>query len=196
MKNIIKIIGVALLVTAFTQKAKAQVKFSAGLELGLGLETGYGLMYGASVGGEYGIGSDDNMGITAQLGYIFAPVDIDFYDKVSSSFIPLQFGYKYYFDSSTSGAYVHGQLGIHIYRFSYEYEYETFDYVYNPTTFTYDIQTETVKEEFSNSDSNLSYAVGGGYILNENIDLGLRYNIVSATGGSFNYLGVRAAYNF
>lgn len=192
MKNIVKIIGAALLIVAFTQSSKAQVKFSAGLELGLGLETGYGLMYGATVGGEYAIGTDDNMGITAQLGYIFAPVDISFYDKVSSSFIPLQFGYKYYFDSNTNGAYVHGQLGIHIYRFSYDYEYETYDF--DPVTYQTTTKTET--RSFSNSDSNLSYAVGGGYMLNENIDLGLRFNIVSATGGSFNYLGVRAAYNF
>ncbi|MGB0883043.1 MAG: outer membrane beta-barrel protein, partial [Vicingaceae bacterium] len=187
-----KIVSVALLMAAFTQTSKAQFKFSAGLELGFALESNYGLMYGASLGGEMPIG-DGNMGITAQAGYILAPIDLgNTFENISSSFIPMQLGYKYYFDSNESGPYVHGQLGFHLYKLSYEYEYETFDF--DPVTFQFVTKTET--RSFSDSSTNLSYAVGGGYLINENIDLSLRYNIVAASGGSFNYLGVRAAYNF
>ena len=193
MKKIIKIIGVALLMTAFTQNSTAQFKFNAGLEVGLALEDSYGMMYGASIGGEYGIG-DDNMGITAQVGYVLAPVDLpsDF-TNVSSSFLPIQLGYKYYFDTNEGGAYLHGQLGVHMFMTSYDFEYETFDR-FDPVTF--EIIYKTEKESYSDSSTNLSYALGGGYLINENIDLGLRYNIVTATGGNFSYLGVRAAYNF
>ena len=175
-----------MLVLTFAQNTNAQFKASAGLELGYALESGYGLMYGLSVGGEYGI--QDNMGITAQVGYIINTVDISGLDKASSSFIPMQLGYKYYFDSNESGAYLHGQLGMHMYRLSYEFQ--TFDF--DPLTFQLIPKTEKV----SNSDSYLSYAIGSGYLINENIDLGLRYNIVSSKGGSFNYLALRAAYNF
>lgn len=186
MKNLIKITGALLLVITFAQKSNAQFKVSAGLELGFALEDGYGLMYGLSVGGEYGL--QDNMGITAQVGYIMNTLDLGGFKDASSSFIPMQLGYKYYFDSNESGAYVHGQIGVHMYSLSYEYE--TFDF--DPVTFQLIPKTEKV----SNSDTYLSYAVGGGYLINEHIDLGARFNIISATGGSFNYIALRAAYNF
>jgi hypothetical protein len=186
MKNLIKITGAFLLLITFAQKSNAQFKVSAGLDVGFALEKGYGLMYGVSVGGEYEL--QDNMGITAQVGYIMNTLDLGGFNNASSSFIPFQLGYKYYFESNESGAYALGQIGMHVYNLSYEYE--TFDF--DPITFQFVPRTEKV----SNSDTYLSYAVGGGYLINENIDLGLRFNIISATGGSFNYLALRAAYNF
>ena len=185
MKKTLRFIAAIVLLTAFTTNTNAQFKFSAGLETGFALESGYGLMYGASIGGELGIG-DDNMGITAQVGYILNSVEGS---GASSSMLPMQLGYKFYFNDNESGPYVHGQLGIHIFKFSYEFE--SFSYpngFFSPPVIT----TETV----SISESCLSYAFGGGYLINEHIDLGLRFNILSATGGSFNYIGIRAAYQF
>ena len=46
------------------------------------------------------------------------------------------------------------------------------------------------------SDTNLSFAPGLGVIVGENIDLGLRYQIISGEGGSSSYIGIRAAYMF
>ena len=186
MKKLLKFGATLLLITAFSNTSKAQFKASAGLELGFALEDGFGLMYGASVGGEYGIG--DNMGVTAQFGFILNSVSSDFFDNASSSFIPMQLGYKYYFDSNESGPYAHAQLGMHMYRFSYEFESFTVD----PITF----QFTPVTEEISISEMYLSYAIGGGFLVNEHIDLGLRFNIISADGGSFSYIGTRVAYNF
>lgn len=190
MKKMVKMAGALLLVIAFAQNSNAQFKASAGLELGFALEDGYGLMYGASVGGEYLMG--DNGGITAQVGYILNSVDISGFDSYSSAFLPMQLGYKYYFDSNESGIYLHGQIGIHMMMVSYEYTYENYDY--DASTGQLIITEEKISE--SNSESYLSYAVGGGFLVNEHIDLGLRFNIVSATGGSFNYIGARAAYVF
>lgn len=186
MKNLFKFLGAFILVTALTFNSNAQFRASGGLELGFALEDDFGLMYGASFGGEYGLA--DNMGITGQVGYIMNTINSDFFENASSSFIPMQLGYRYYFDSSENGPYVHGQIGVHIYKLSYEYEAITgFDSNFNPTYET---------QEISASETYLSYAAGGGVIVNEKIDIGLRFNIISADGGSFEYIGVRTAYNF
>jgi hypothetical protein len=51
----------------------------------------------------------------------------------------------------------------------------------------------------SSSESYLSGAIGLGYVLNNKIDVGLRYNIISPDSdvdgaSASNYLGVRVAY--
>ncbi len=191
MKNLSKFVAVLLLITAFSAKSNAQFKFSAGAELGYALEEGFGLMYGASIGGEYAMG--DKAGITAQVGYILNSVDAAGMDSYSAAFVPMQLGYKYYFDSNESGPYAHLQLGMHMMMVSYEYTFESYS-GYDPITFQPIYTTETISE--STSDTYLSYGFGGGFLVNEHIDLGLRYNIVSAEGGSFNYIGARVAYVF
>ena len=190
MKNLIKITGALLLTVMFINNSQAQVKFSAGLELGYALETNFGLMYGVSAGGEYEL--NDNAGITGQVGFILNSVDNDFFDKYSLNMLPIQFGYKYYFDSNTSGAYLHGQLGVHVLMSSVEYTYTTYDY--DPVTFQLIEKEEKISE--SDSQTNLSFAIGGGYMVSENIDLGLRYCNIMADGPDFSYLAIRAAYNF
>jgi hypothetical protein len=191
MKKLIKIAAALLLIVTFAQKSTAQFKASAGLELGFALESNFGLMYGVSGGGEFALG--DNGGITAQAGYILNTVDVGgFFDKYSFNFLPVQLGYKYYFDSNESGVYLHGQIGIHVMMSSIEYTQTNYDI--DPNTFQVTETEEKVSE--SDSQTNLSYAFGGGYLINEHIDLGLRYNIISAKGGSFNYIALRAAYNF
>tara|TARA_B100000809_G_scaffold266533_1_gene329703 strand:+ start:152 stop:637 length:486 start_codon:yes stop_codon:yes gene_type:complete len=161
MKSIIKIIGVALLMTAFTQIASAQVKFSAGADIGMVTNEGLGLTYGLALGGEYQIG--DNMGITLQSGFSIVSND---YDGVSSSFIPYMAGFKYYFDSNEGGLYALAQIGMTSYSVS------------------------------SSGGTYLSYAPGVGYLMNEHIDLGFRYHIITSDGESLNWLALRAAYQF
>lgn len=184
MKTILKVIGVTLCLIAFTQNSNAQFGASVGTELVIPFEDGFGVGFGIGVGGEYGL--DDQSGITGQLGYTFLSTDGD---NSSASMIPIQFGYKYYFDSKDKGFYGHGQLGFHM--FKYSYEYETYDQI-NMTTGA--ITYKTVKE--SNTNTDFSLAFGGGYMINENIDLGLRYNMIFGDGHTFDYLAFRAAYNF
>ncbi|MCO6498933.1 MAG: porin family protein [Vicingus serpentipes] len=174
MKNILKVSVLALFLGVFTQNSSAQFKFSAGLDLGFVLEDGMGLAPGISLGGELPIG--DNMGVSFQAGYLYTLLDeAKFGTGASGSLMPYQAGFKYYFSDNESGAYAHAQLGLTTWR-------QTIDLGGFGT--------------ISASTTNLSYAAGVGYLINEHLDLGFRYNIISASGGSLNYIALRAAYNF
>lgn len=159
----------------FAIGASAQFKYSAGAELALPFEDGFGVGFGVTVGAEYEL--EDNMGITGQVGYIMLTNDVE---GVSSSIIPIQAGFKYYLEDNTSGIYLHGQAGFH----------------------TMKVTVEFLGQEISASSTNLSLAFGGGYMVTENIDLGLRYNMILGADGvdgessSFGYVAARIAYVF
>lgn len=176
MKKILKVIGVALCLVAFTQNTNAQVNFSGGVELAMpmgDMGKSFGFGYGVSFAAEKPIG--DNMGITGTLGYLIFPWKSDAFGSGvtvsgTSAFMPIQAGFKYYFTDNTSGGYAKADLGFHR----------------NSGSFN--------GSSYSNTD--LSYAIGGGYLINEKIDLGLRYQMIATDGSSSAYLGVRAAYQF
>lgn len=177
MKKLLKVVGVALCLLAFTQNSNAQVKFSAGLDVGKVMETGYGLNFGVLLGGEYLLG--DNMGITLQAGYEVLTLSEDnFGSGASSSMIPFQGGFKYYFTDNEGGFYGHAQLGLTNFKFKQEIGAASYEF----------------------SSTGLSYAVGLGYLIGGNIDLGVRYNIVSVNNNgassTLKYAALRAAYQF
>ncbi len=179
-----KIILVALCLVAFTQTSKAQFTASVGAEVVLplgdfGKSTSFGA--GLSVGGEYAI--DDNMGVTGQVGYIHM---ITTKEIKSAYMMPIQAGFKYYIDSNEEGFYLHGQLGVHLVGVTTK-GLESKEHFFTVETRNVNIKTTT---------TNMSYAIGGGFLVNENIDLGLRYNIISTEGTSSSYLATRIAYNF
>jgi len=167
MKNILKVVGVALCLVAFTQNSNAQIKISAGADLGFVLNKGMGLSYGLALGGEYLVG--DNIGITFHTGYDIVSTDAE---GATFSLIPLQPGFKYYFTDNEGGLYGHAQIGMTMSRWS--------------------------AGDYSASSTRLSYAVGLGFLVNEHIDLGLRYHIVSAeeNGEALGWVALRAAYVF
>jgi len=180
MKKITKVLGLlGLCLIGLSQESKAQgFTFSGGLEVALPLGdfgnlASFGV--GASVGGEYAL--NDNMGITLNAGYIFL-VPEEFF--ASAFMLPYQAGYKYYFDSNENGFYGHAQIGFHTVSATSE----------DISLFGTNIGGVTV------SSTDLSYAIGVGYLINEKIDLGLRYNIVATEVSSSNYIGLRTAYNF
>lgn len=178
MKKIAQLIGVSLLLIGFSQTSTAQdIGFSAGAEIAIplgDLGDASSLGIGFSGGLEYDL--NESSGITGQLGYIFLIPKEGF---SSGYLLPIQAGYKHYFDGKDSGLYGHGQLGVH----------------------TVSITTESISFFGSSvggitvSETNLSLALGGGYIINENIDISLRFNMVTGDIGS-NYIGIRGAYNF
>lgn len=152
---------------AFSQENR----FSVGLELGI--PTGdFGEVAGFGVGGSLGyeIPVGDKLGVIAQAGYVsFAgkEYDLGFFGTVkgpSWGMIPVQAGAKFYFTDNQEGAYLFGMVGIHS------------------------------MSAGGASNTELSFAPGLGYIVGENIDLGLRYQIISGDGSSLSYLGLRAAY--
>ena len=142
----------------------------------------YPLGYGASLGYEQPVG--EKLGVTLQVGYIMLGVDdavSTFIDK--SSMMPIQLGAKYYLKERGAGLYAHVQGGVH----SLSVTTNAIDFGFGSIPGT------------TSSDSYLSGALGVGYMLNNKIDVGLRYNIIAPDGDvegaeASSYLGVRLAY--
>lgn len=134
-------------------------RFSAGLEAALpmgdfGDAVGFGI--GGSLGYEIPVG--DNLGVLGQAGYIsFAGKDYDFtflgvtttIEGPSVACIPIHVGAKYYFSDNQEGAYAGLMAGIHM-----------------------------LSSEGSDGTTDLSVAPMLGYIVGENIDIGLRYQMI------------------
>jgi hypothetical protein len=169
MKNFIKFAAVALIVAAFTTNVNAQFRASAGLDLGMVTNEGAGLTYGLSVGAEFGL--TDNLGVTATLGYSMVSMEEE---DVSQTFMPYMAGVRYYFSDNEGGIYANAQVGM----------------------VTSKVTVDTPFGKFSGSSTDFSFAPGVGYLLNEHIDLGLRYQMILGDGDSVSWIAVRAAYNF
>jgi hypothetical protein len=179
-------------VIIFNQKSFSQITYNAGFELGFSLENGYGSIYGISVGAEHSLGKE-KMGVTVQTGLLIAPADLgNTFSDVFSSLIPIQAGYKYYLNSKERGIYIHAQIGVHMQLLRYKYTYEKPLGIDQNGSFI----TGTYEDSGSDTPTNFSYALGAGYLISEKIDLGTRYNVITAFGGNFSYFGLRAAYNF
>ncbi len=183
----------ALVLSAFTNTAKAgdNGRLSVGAELGLPMGTfGDVASIGFGASARYEMPMGDNLGLMGTVGFLsFSGKDITVGTVTvkgnSQTMIPIQVGAKYYFTEQQNGMYGAFELGIHM------SSYTTPAYAgYTIAGVTYGAYPET-----TTTASNLSFAPGVGYHL-DNIDLGLRYQIISATGGSSSYLGVRIAYVF
>ena len=184
MKKVFVFVAFAIAIGAFSEVKAQDFRGSIGLELALPLGDfgdAYSLGYGLSAGGELPFG--DNLAATVTVGYVLLAVDSELSDLVkSAAMIPAQLGVKYYFSEQQSGPYAHGQIGIHS---------------RSVTTEDFDFLGVTIEGE-TTSDSNLSWAIGAGFFVNENIDLGLRFNSISGKddADASSYIGVRAAFNF
>ena len=168
--------------TFFTSTVQAQILFSAGVELGVPMSpSGFSdlasMMAGISIGGEYEV--SDNIAVDAQVGFvnIFIKSDFeDFFDSWTS--IPAQLGGRYYFNGVGEGVYVRPTVGVHS------------SSIKSKSPFGGSTSTA--------SNTDLSYGLGIGIIVNELIDIALRYNMITASedgADDLGYLGVRAAYN-
>jgi hypothetical protein len=160
----------------------SSAQFSAGLDFAQPNWEGASLGYGVSVGYEYEL--SDNLGATAQVGYILMGVDDAFFNNYSM--IPVQVGAKYYLDDKSSGLYAHAQAGIHSVS-------STTPEIVIPGGGIID---DIVIPEETYTNSNTSFAIGAGYIVNENIDASVRYNVLTYDGFSVNYIGMRIGYTF
>lgn len=180
MKRVLTVVLAVAAVVYSAQAQKGQITVSPGLEIGLPIGD-FGEManigFGLTAKGLYGI---NDMGeVTFTLGFIrFGAKGIDGEDgiKASTSLIPIMPGYRHKFSDQFYGE---GQLGLTIVR--------------NKVSFD-GFAGSIVGGGLSVSTTNLGYAVGVGCLLGK-IDLGLRYQGVSATGGALSLVGLRAAYN-
>jgi hypothetical protein len=183
MKKIIRLISITFCLTVFTHNINAQVvgagnshsnsikesKSSAANNTGsIGFDLA--IPFEDGFGLSYGFsllrqyGASENAGVTLHFGYTYLAND---FDDVFTFMVPLQLGYRYFMESKGSGLYAHGQAGIH--------------------------WTAAIAEDASASSTNFSFALGGGYMVNPQFDIGARINFILGEG-SFPYLGLRAAY--
>lgn len=162
--------------TALAQKGNNQA--GVGLEVGFPMGDfgkGSNIGFGGTAKGMYGIGSAGQVELT--LGYIgFGAKGNDSDIKASTGLIPIMFGYRHHLES---GIYLEPQLGL--------------------MSISSKVSSINVGGmEFggaSASSTHFSFAAGGGYLY-ENFDFGLRYQLVSGSGGSLSFFGLRIGYNF
>ena len=181
---------VLAVVTKTNAKGGDNGRLSVGAELGLPMGT-FGDVYSIGIGGSlrYEMPMGDNLGLMATAGFMsFSGKDITVgtvtVKGASQTMIPIQIGAKYYFTEQQSGFYGSAELGVHM----ASYTIKGYDaVVFNGVTIV------PAKADETKTDTNFSFAPGIGYAL-DNVDIGLRYQIISATGGSSSYLGVRVAY--
>lgn len=181
--------GLAVAGAATVNAQSPQVSLGVDLALPLGdFGDFYSLGVGPSAGFEYPVG--DNIGLTAQVSYMFLTVQSDFKDGVkSSSMLPAQLGVKYYFMDQQEGFYGHAQLGIHNLSLTTK---EVVVPGIPPL-----IPEMTIPEETTSS-TNFSWGIGAGYQL-EKLDIGLRFNSISPDSDiegaeASTYIGLRVAY--
>lgn len=152
------------------QRSRASLGLEYGIPMGDDADSLSGLFGGT---GRYEIPVGDAMGITFTFGYLSYLLKNDI-EGVTSGEIPVQAGLKYYFQDQQEGFYGMAELGVHINIYSSDHT------GVNETTVT----------------TNMSYAPGIGYIIGEKVDIGIRYQLISAEVGSSSYLGFRVAYVF
>ncbi len=167
-----KIILSAILVSSLAFGANAQkeseLKFNVGAELGLPLGN-FSDLVGLGFGASFqgAYGLTDNLMATGSLGYM------TFGGKtVTSGGVTI---------SSEAFSYVPFKVGI---------KFMASEQVYLQPEIGLAIGTS------KGSGTNFMFAIGGGYMLSENLSAGIRYESISSTGGSFNILGGRFAYHF
>lgn len=194
MKKII--LGLAAFALAGSIMAQEN-RFSAGLELAMPMGDfgdAYGIGFGATLGFELPVG--DNLGFMAQAGYIsFSGKDIDVgpitVETDAAGMIPVQVGLKYYVTDNQEGFYAGLLTGLHM-----------------QSVKTVSVSLTGGVEEDTELKSNFGVAPLVGYIIGENIDISLRYQMIFAKGTEVtatgveektvtnSYLGLRAAYMF
>lgn len=200
-KTLITFAAVAFAGSLMAQENRASVGLEVALPMG-----DWADFYGIGIGGTLGyeIPVSDNLGLMANLGYIsFMGKEITSSVTVNGvtvsstvktdaqGFIPIQVGAKYYFSGSQEGAYLGLLTGLHM-----------------ASVKTIEL-TSSGLEEKSELQSNFSLAPLLGFMVTENIDLGLRYQMIFAKGTEISntgaitettvtnsYLGLRAAYMF
>ena len=174
MKKLFAVLVVIALVASFAsaQSVWGQGKMSAGPGVELALPMGtFGDGYGIGIGGfgvfQYGINND--LLLTGTIGYT------GYAEKNSSGYTSseLQFlvGGKYNLSNQVTPGF-YGMLQIGIVSFGVSYS------------------------GFSSSESDLAFAPGVGYQIGNNIDVSVKYLVVSTTGNSASSLVLNVAYLF
>lgn len=187
MKKVV--LSIAALALAGTMMAQDS-GFNAGLDVVMPMgDLGdlFSVGFGPTVGYDKEAGDQGLLGVS--LTYSIMSAKDDAVSK--GNMLGIVGHYKYFFDDVREGAYIGALLGWN--RVGYHYEYSV------PGVIDY---------SGDESAGGLSFGATVGYVLNERIDLGLRYHIIRATedgdatassgeaATSLGMIGLRATYNF
>lgn len=196
-----KKITLALAAFALAGSLAAQEnRFSLGVELAVpvgDLGKGYSFGIGGTAGLELPFG--DHIGVLVQAGYIsFIGKDITAFGVTvkndAQGMIPIQAGLKYYFTDNQEGFYAGVLTGVHMTTMKVT-DYDAFG---------------TPSGTKTKTNTNFSLAPLVGFMIGENIDIALRYQMVFYKGSEYDpstmtlkdktvnnsYLGLRFAYMF
>ena len=190
MKKIIRTLLLVSSIAACTSVLAQENRWSLGAEAGLPLGA-FGETFVAGVGASarFEHPMNEKLAIIGTIGWqaflakdkiVNVGVDL-LITKYKSSMIPIMVGGKYYFTEQQSGFYGAFEFGL----------------VATSGTVTTILSTQTgdTSSAVSSNSTDFSYAPSIGYHLS-NFDFGLRYQTISASGGSSKFLGVRIAYVF
>jgi hypothetical protein len=174
-KVFLSILGiVAVAATSIAQAGNNQIIPAAEIALPTGDASDVqSIGLGVTVKGLYGIGEAGQ--ITFTTGLMVASGKKDYKDllgadKITSTMIPLLAGYRHNFDKF----YAEPQIGYGI----YSAKIKGGDY------------------DMKDSQGAFTWALGGGYKFNNNIEAGLRYQSMHKDGGSSGFFGIRVGYQF
>lgn len=175
MKKLVLFIAFSTCTYFMATAQKGDILIGAGVDIGLPIGNfgdGYGIGIGASAKGLYGI--SDAGQVTLTLGYLhFGMKDGSDLVSGSTALIPFLPGYRHRFGN----LYAEGQVGLTVLRTSVKIKDN--DYGFGGNT----------------SATHLGYGIGGGFLMG-NWDLGLRFQGVSGSGGSLDFVAAKIAYNF
>ncbi len=177
MKKIyLVVLGMALLSTVgFAQKGKNQL--GAGLDLSFptgdfadGFKTGLGLY----VKGLYGIGESGQVTLTIDHSCFKAKVATDNY-KIIFSTLPILAGYRHHYGK----AFVEPQIGYGNYSLKIRLKDDT-----------------VAGDESTDSGGAFTWALGAGYIFNQKLEAGFRYQNANKDDSGIGMFALRVGYNF
>lgn len=176
MKKLVFIIALTTCTYMMASAQKGDIQIGAGVDVALPLGNfgeGFGVGLGASAKGLYGI--SDAGQVTLTIGFLRFGMK-DGSDQVSGSntLIPVLAGYRHVFGN----LYAEGQLGLTAVRTSIKFN-----------------DSSIGNFGGSASATHLGYGIGGGYLMGA-WDLGLRFQGVSGSGGSLDFVALKVAYNF
>jgi len=158
--------------TGFAQKGNNRVGVGADVSFPTG---DFGEAFNAGVGiyakGMYGIGTAGQITFTTGFSSFKMEGSSDDF-KMTMRVIPLLAGYRHYFN----GFFAEPQLGYGIYGAR--------------------IKTDIEGLEGSDSEGAFTWALGAGYIFNDQIEVSARYQSGSRDGSSISLFGLRVGYNF
>ena len=176
MKNKRTIFFVLILILCLQEETKGQINVLMGFEVVLPQEELNDIVL-IGLGGTGGIevSLTEKLGLTGQIGYIYLRPNSE---SVSAYMLPLQVGFKYYFNTKEKGIYLHPKFGTH--KLVITTKASSGSGYYYPQELI--------------SLGGTSYGFGVGYLANKEVDIEIRYNVI-ANDNAGSYVGIRLGFS-